>query len=89
MANALTGTTRSICRWQSRYTATVQYNMMRQNDPFVSTATNGLLPIALTSGGLRSESNGEVNTLLVNNVLTANLTKDVKLTVKGRHYRRR
>ena len=71
----------------TRYVATVQYNAMRQNDPFVSTATNGLLPNPLTSGGLPVGSlNGEVNTLLVNNVLTANLTKDVKLTVKGRHY---
>ncbi len=68
--------------WQSRFTSTVQYNMMRQNDPFVNTATNGLVPAALPA----TSANAEVNTLLANNVLTTLLTKDLKSTFRYRYY---
>jgi MtrB/PioB family decaheme-associated outer membrane protein len=87
-SNAVTWTTSvGLPFLNGRYVGTVQYNKMQQNDPFVSTATNGLVAAPLTLGGVPVSSlNGEVNALLVNNVLTANVGKDLRLTVKGRHY---
>lgn len=86
-ANAVTWNTAVGLPFNSRYVATVQYNRMQQNDAFVSTATNGLLPNPVTLAGVPVGSlNGEVNTLLVNNVWNGTFGKDLKLTVKGRHY---
>ena len=82
MANAITMTSALDLPWQGRYTSTVQYNMMRQNDPFVSTAINGLAPAPLPGTSL----NGKVDTLLVNNVLTTQITKDLKATFRYRYY---
>jgi MtrB/PioB family decaheme-associated outer membrane protein len=68
---------------KSRYSSTVQYNLMRQNEAFVDTQTNGLvLPDALPA----SSADAKVDTLLVNNVLTTQLSKDVKSTVRYRYY---
>ena len=67
---------------QSRLTNTIQYNMMRQNDPFVSTAINGLVPAPFPA----SSANAKINTLLVNNVLTTQWSKDVKSTFRYRYY---
>lgn len=82
MANALTMSNVFDLPWQTRYTNTVQYNMMRQDDPFVSNATNGLVPAALPAQSL----NAKVDTLLVNNVLTTQLTSDLKSTFRYRYY---
>ena len=69
--------------WKSRYSSTVQYNMMRQNEPFVDTQTNGLvLPDALPA----SSANAKIDTLLFNNVVTTQLSKDVKSTLRYRYY---
>jgi MtrB/PioB family decaheme-associated outer membrane protein len=68
---------------KSRYSSTVQYNMMRQNEAFVDTQTNGLvLPDALPA----SSANAKVDALLFNNVLTTQLSKDVKSTLRYRYY---
>jgi MtrB/PioB family decaheme-associated outer membrane protein len=68
--------------WKSRFVNTVQYNMMRQDEPFVSTAINGLVPTAFPA----SSANAEINTLLVNNVLTTQIAKDVRSKLRYRYY---
>ncbi|HEY7674045.1 MAG TPA: MtrB/PioB family decaheme-associated outer membrane protein, partial [Burkholderiales bacterium] len=68
---------------QSRLTNTFQYNMMRQNDPFVSTETNGLV---LPNAWPATSANAKVNTLLANSVLTTQITKDLKSTLRYRYY---
>lgn len=68
--------------WQGRLLNTVQYNMMRQNDPFVSTATNGLVPTPFPA----PSADAKVDTLLVNNVLTTQWSKDLKSTFRYRYY---
>jgi MtrB/PioB family decaheme-associated outer membrane protein len=74
--------------FKGRFMSTFQFNHMTQDDPFISTATNGFVPAPIrTLGGVPVSSlNGVVNTFLWNNVLTAHLTNDLKLVVKGRHY---
>lgn len=57
--------------------------MMRQNDPFVSTTTNGLvLPNALPA----TSANAKVDTFLVNSVLTTQITNNLKSTFRYRYY---
>jgi MtrB/PioB family decaheme-associated outer membrane protein len=88
-ANALTGTGAvDLPFWKSRFVTTLQYNAMRQDTPFVNAGTNGLvMPAVTTLGGVPVGSlNGEVNTLLWNNLYTAHVTNDLQLTLKGRHY---
>lgn len=82
MANAFTLTNAIDLPWQGKYVNTVQYNMMRQNDPFVSTATNGLAPAPLPA----LSADAKADTLLVNNVLTTEVTKDVRWTLRYRFY---
>ena len=73
--------------WKSRIVTTVQYNAMRQNDPFVNTGTNGVVMPPVTLVGIPVNGlDGKVDTFLWNNVYTAQVTKDVKLTMRGRHY---
>jgi len=83
-ANAVTWTNALDMPWQGRFTSTLQYNMMQQNDPFVPTATigNGLVPAPLPE----SSANAQVNTFLSNNVLTNQISKDVKWTLRYRYY---
>src|SRR3954447_2562466 len=82
MANAVTWTNAIDMPWTGRYTSTVQYNMMRQDEPFVSTATNGLVPAPLPE----TSANAQINTLLANNVLTNQIGKDIKWTLRYRYY---
>src|SRR5205085_727244 len=82
MANSVTLSNVFDLPWQSRYTSTFQYNTMRQNDPFVSTATNGLVPAPLPA----LSANARVDTLLSNNTVTTQLTNDLKSTFKYRYY---
>jgi MtrB/PioB family decaheme-associated outer membrane protein len=73
--------------WKSRLVTTVQYNTMRQNDSFVDTGTNGLVMPPVTFGGIPVNGlDGRVDAFLWNNVYTAQITNDVKLTLRGRHY---
>jgi MtrB/PioB family decaheme-associated outer membrane protein len=82
MANAVTFNSSMVLPGDGRLTNTVQYNMMRQNDPFVSTAINGLTPSPLPA----LSANARVDALLVNNVLTGKITDDVRGTVRYRIY---
>jgi MtrB/PioB family decaheme-associated outer membrane protein len=89
MANGVTwNTAANIPFWKTRYVSTVQYNNMRQNDSFIDTSINGLtaLPVTLQNGAPVSSLNGQIETLLWNNVLTMRPDKDWRLTMRGRHY---
>jgi MtrB/PioB family decaheme-associated outer membrane protein len=87
-ANAVTWNTAfDLPFWRTRYVSTVQFNDMRQNDPFIDTSINGLIAPPVTLNGLPVTSlNGVVDTVLWNNMLTMRPTKDLSLTFRGRHY---
>jgi hypothetical protein len=87
-ANAVTWNTAvDIPFWKSRYVSTVQYNDMRQNDPFINTSINGLVAPPVTLNGVPVSSlNGQIDTLLWNNVLTLHPDKNLSLILRGRHY---
>ena len=60
---------------------------MRQNDLFVPGNINGLVAPPVTFLGVPVGSlDGRVDTFLWNNLYTAQITRDLKMTVKGRHY---
>lgn len=85
-ANAFTVTTGVDLPWRSRYMSTVSYNMMRQNDAFGPETVN---PACCGAGGppvLPGSLSGEINTLLINNVLNTQVTNDIKSTAKFRYY---
>jgi MtrB/PioB family decaheme-associated outer membrane protein len=80
----------------SRYMGTISYNMMRQNDnflPFTNNPNLGNNPsngLAWTSpavlGGGYNSLNGQINTLMSNNVLTTQITPDLKSKLSYRYY---
>ena len=102
--NGVSGTLGADLPLNSRYMGTVAYSGMRQNDPFLPFASNGIpgltmangLPAAAlstipalvrTQGGVGVTSlNGSINTLLVNNVVTTQITPDLKTKVSYRYY---
>jgi MtrB/PioB family decaheme-associated outer membrane protein len=77
---------------KSRYMGTVSYTMMRQDQAFIPTispliftnAGNTVLgaPPALPAGSL----NGAINTFLSNNVVTTQITPELKLKLTYRYY---
>lgn len=71
---------------KSRYVSTLQYTGFRQNDPFINDATNGITTLAPYPA---ASLNGEVNTLLSNNVLTSRITTDLGNTAIVRYYDRK
>ncbi|NJL50261.1 MAG: MtrB/PioB family decaheme-associated outer membrane protein [Blastochloris sp.] len=70
---------------KSRYMGTVSYTMMRQDDPFIPFTINPV-SAALVGALPASSADAKVNTLLVNNVLNTQLSKDVKSTLRYRYY---
>jgi MtrB/PioB family decaheme-associated outer membrane protein len=85
-AQAFTLTSGVDLPFRSRYMGTISYNTMRQNDAFGPETVN---PACCGPGGppvLPGTLNGEINTLLVNNVLNSQLTDDLKSTFKFRYY---
>src|SRR5262249_59495050 len=73
--------------WKSRFVNTFQYNAMRQDDAFVNTGTNGTIMPPVTLGSVPVGSlDGKVDTFLWNGVYTGRPTKDLQLTIRGRHY---
>ena len=67
----------------SRYMGTVSYTMMRQNDAFLPFSNNpASVPPALPASSL----NGATNTLLSNNVLTTQITPELKSKLTYRYY---
>ncbi len=87
--------------WRSRYMATVAYTNMRQNDAFLPftitpfTTTGGVPPGWAGTPGIPTNStaalpaqslNGNINTLLSNNVITTQITPDLKFKANYRYY---
>jgi MtrB/PioB family decaheme-associated outer membrane protein len=77
--------------FNSRYMATVGYTGMRQNDQFLPFSINSVklangLNGALLSSLPAQSLNGQINTLLFNNVLTTQITPDLKTKFSYRYY---
>jgi MtrB/PioB family decaheme-associated outer membrane protein len=92
-ANAFTATLGADLPAKSRYMGTLSYTMMRQNQNFLPftinpnlTADFGGLDPSLTSTLPNSSLNGAINTLLSNNVLTTQITPDLKSKLSYRYY---
>lgn len=87
-ANGFNATLGADLPAKSRYMGTVSYTMMRQNEaflPFTNNTTpylNGNPSPTLPASSL----NGAINTLLVNNVLTTNITSTLKSKLSYRYY---
>jgi MtrB/PioB family decaheme-associated outer membrane protein len=85
-AQAFTVTSGVDLPYRTRYMGTVSYNVLRQNDPFGPETVN---PACCGPGGppvLLGSLNGEINTLLINNVLNTHVTDDLKSTFKFRYF---
>ena len=79
---------------KSRYVGTVSYNMMRQNQAFLPFTIN-TKPGFFTINGQNpanlaalpaSSLNGAINTLLSNNVVTTQITPELKSKLSYRYY---
>ena len=80
-ANAFSGTTGADLLWNSRYVGTVNYTMMRQNEAFI--------PMTFQNPGFAlpaSSLNGEINTLLSNNIVTTKITPELTNKLSYRYY---
>ena len=96
--NGVTGTLGADLPLNSRYMGTVAYSGMRQNDQFLPFSVNPVAlvnPVTLVPTGLSGASlsslpqqslNGSINTLLSNNVVTTQITHDLKTKVYYRYY---
>ena len=96
-ANAVSGTAGVDLPWNSRYMGTLSYTMMRQNDAFLPFTTNALLnppgrilingaPATSLAALPASSLNGEVNTLLSNNVVVTQISPELKSKLSYRYY---
>jgi MtrB/PioB family decaheme-associated outer membrane protein len=92
-ANAFTATLGADLPSKSRYMGTFSYTMMRQNENFLPftinpnlTADFGGMNPSLTSTLPFSSLNGSINTLLSNNVVTTQITPDLKSKLSYRYY---
>ncbi len=69
--------------FKSRYMGTYQYTAYRQNDAFIDSVTNGVTTLApLPAASL----NGQVDALLVNNIVTSRFSDDLTNTARLRYY---
>jgi MtrB/PioB family decaheme-associated outer membrane protein len=91
-ANAFTATMGADLPGKSRYMGTTSYTMMRQNDAYLPFTSNGLLgpingqPATSTAALPFSSLNGSVNTILSNNVVTTQITPELKSKLAYRYY---
>ena len=91
-ANGFAATYATDLPSRSRFVSTTSYTMMRQNDAFQPFTASALIytvgnttlkpPPALPASSL----NGAINTLLSNNVLTTQITPDLKSKISYRYY---
>jgi MtrB/PioB family decaheme-associated outer membrane protein len=82
-ANAFSATVGADLPFKSRYMGTATYTMMRQNESFLPFSNNPASPVlALPAPSL----NGEINTTLINNVLTTQLSPQFKSKLSYRYY---
>jgi len=92
-ANTVTGTMGLELPLKSRYMATVSYETMRQNQAFLpftinpntGVLINGQNPASLSALPVAS-LNGAINTMLFNNVLTTQITPELKAKATYRYY---
>ena len=83
-ANAITLSGGIDLSKNTRFTGTVSYNMMRQDEDFIPMTIN---PALLPGPALPATSlNGEIDTLTVNSKLTTKLHPDVQATARYRYY---
>ncbi len=92
-ANAVTATLGAELPFKSRYMGTLSYTMMRQNQDFLPFTINPDLgpspngaPWNSTAALPASSLNGDINTLLSNNVVTTQITSDLKSKLTYRYY---
>jgi MtrB/PioB family decaheme-associated outer membrane protein len=81
-ANAIGATFAADLPWNSRYVGTVNYNMMRQNSAFIPMSANANPAFPLPASSL----DGQINTLLSNNVLTTKITPELTSKLSYRYY---
>jgi MtrB/PioB family decaheme-associated outer membrane protein len=89
--NGVSATVGADLPFNSRYMGTIGYSGMRQNAQFLPFS---ITPVALANGArgnslasLPAQSlNGSINTLLVNNVVTTQITSDLKTKFSYRYY---
>ena len=89
--NGVTATLGADLPVNSRYMGTISYSGMRQNQQFLPFSIN---PVVLAGGALANNLaslpaqslNGEINTLLINNVVTSQITSDLKTKLSYRYY---
>ncbi|MGC1094363.1 MAG: MtrB/PioB family decaheme-associated outer membrane protein, partial [Pseudolabrys sp.] len=91
-AHGINSTIGADLPWKSRYMGTLSYTWMRQNDAFIPSPYNllfnGATPGALIPApGLPASSlNGAINTFLSNNVVTTQITPELKSKLLYRYY---
>jgi MtrB/PioB family decaheme-associated outer membrane protein len=92
-ANAFSGTASADLPYQSRYVGTLSYTMMTQNDPFQPMTNNPNAAPSPNGAPWNSVAalpalslNGEINTLLSNNVLTTKITPELTSKISYRFY---
>ena len=92
-SNAVTGTFGADLPGRSRYMGTLSYTMMRQNDPYLPFTGNTLLtapingqPATSTAALPFASLNGNIDTLLSNNVVTTQITPELKSKLGYRYY---
>ena len=87
-ANGVTATLGADLPWKSRYMGTVSYTMMRQNEAFLPFTNNPTPRLAGNPTPLlpASSLDGGINTLLSNNVVTTQITPDLKTKLSYRYY---
>jgi MtrB/PioB family decaheme-associated outer membrane protein len=83
-ANSFNSTLAAELPWKSRYAGTLNYTKMTQNTAFINESTQGpgtgfsVLPAA--------SLNGDIDTLLSNNVVTTKITPDLTSKLTYRYY---
>ena len=90
-AHGVSSTIGADLPWKSRYMGTVSYTWMRQNDAFIPTISPQVFTVGNTTlgtpPGLPAASlNGAINTLLSNNVVTTQITPELKSKLIYRYY---
>jgi MtrB/PioB family decaheme-associated outer membrane protein len=84
-ANAANATLAADLPWKSRYAGTVSYTAMTQDAPFIPMTNNPTAPAALNVLPATS-LNGEINTLLSNNVVTSQISPEINTKLNYRYY---
>jgi MtrB/PioB family decaheme-associated outer membrane protein len=83
--NSVYGTLGADLPWKSRYAGTVSYTKMTQNAAFIP-MTNNPSAAAVLNVLPASSLNGDINTVLSNNVVTTKITPDITSKLNYRYY---